>query len=360
MQEYNYWLTSQAYIRNSKKRKLINTFGNAKEVFETKKEKYIKEGILNLTEAMQLSKSKASFDEKSIDKLSSIGISFITEIDKDYPKDLLPIYDRPFGLFYKGTLPKTNSINIAIVGARNATAYGRAKTEELVNALSKDNVTIISGMARGIDSASHARALLNNMFTVAVLGCGVDICYPKENYNIYENIIKNGCILSEFPPGTPPLSFNFPLRNRIISALSKVVIVVEAKNRSGSLITADYALEQGKEVFALPGRIDDILSEGCNRLIAQGAGIITSVEDFISTLKDLSILSHSKNTEDKKEALFDIEKELLEIIDIYPTGLNEIIEKSNSSLPEILSTLRLLCSKGLITEEIKNNYSKIK
>lgn len=355
---YDYWLTGQTYLRNSKKRKLITTFGNAKEVFHASKDKYIKEGILNLTEAMQLSKSKHTLDEEALVKLEKDGIHFITENNESYPEELFPIYDRPYGLFYKGILPNRNTTKIAIVGARNASAYGRTKTEEIVEAFVEENVTIISGMARGIDSASHARALLNNTFTVAVLGCGVDICYPKENRNLYENIAAKGCLLSEFPPGTEPLSYNFPLRNRIISGLSKVVIVIEAKNRSGSLITADYALEQGKEVFALPGRIDDTLSAGCNKLISQGAGIITSIEDFINTLRDLSILSPKEKKE--KEALLGLEKELLDIIDIYPTGIDKILEKTNSSIPEVLDTLSSLCKKGIIIEEIKNNYSRVK
>ncbi len=211
-----------------------------------------------------------------------MNIIKITMDDLYYPEKLKQIYDPPEVLYCLGDIRLLNEISISIVGARRATAYGKKIAYKLSNDLSKRGVTIVSGLASGIDECAHEGAYKNVGKTIAVLGCGVDIIYPKENEDLYKNIIRNGgLIISEFPLGTKPEKDNFPKRNRIISALSSGVIVVEAKRRSGALITADFALEQGKNVFAVPGNIDSVYSEGTNNLIKDGAIPVTSYADVL-------------------------------------------------------------------------------
>ena len=213
------------------------------------------------------------------------GIGFVCVEDARYPQKLRRISATPYALYYIGRLPDETRKSVAIVGARTRSAYGSQITGKLARALAQNRMDIISGMAMGIDADAHSGALEENGDTYAVLGCGVDVCYPKRNRYLYEKMQDRGGILSEYPPGTPPLPGYFPQRNRIIAGLADYVIVMEARKKSGSLITADYAMEQGKEVYALPGRVTDALSEGTNHLIQQGAGIFVSVEDFLQELQ---------------------------------------------------------------------------
>ena len=193
---------------------------------------------------------------------------------KEYPERMMPFSDMPEGIYVKGRLPRDDRPSAAIVGGRVCSAYGREQARRFAREMAASGVQIISGLASGIDAAAHEGALEGGGTTFAVLGCGVNICYPRENYPLMRKILgQKGGVLSEFPPGERPLAWHFPQRNRLISALADLVLVVEARKKSGSLITADFALEQGKSVYALPGRVNDSLSEGSNRLIAQGAGI---------------------------------------------------------------------------------------
>ena len=201
----------------------------------------------------------------------SENIKIYKKTEEGYPKTLLQLPDAPARIYVLGELPDPIRPAIAIVGARNCSSYGKNMAYEYARVLTKKGIQVISGLARGVDAAAHAGALAAGGKTYGVMGCGVDFCYPTSSRNLYHVMQQQGGILSEFSPGTPPLSYHFPLRNRIISGLSEAILVVEAKEKSGSLITADAALEQGRTVFALPGRAGDLLSEGCNRLIYQGA-----------------------------------------------------------------------------------------
>lgn len=204
--------------------------------------------------------------------------------EQDYPSRLSGLPRMPRELYLLGTLPDPARPAVAIVGARHCTAYGRDAARRFGRILAMNGVEIISGMAYGIDAAGHEGALEGGGRTYAVLGCGADVCYPRQNRQLYEQILQRGGILSEYTPGTPAMPHHFPARNRIVSGLADIVLVVEARRRSGSLITVDCALEQGKTVYAVPGRIGDPLSEGCNALIAQGAGIAHTPEMILSEL----------------------------------------------------------------------------
>lgn len=213
------------------------------------------------------------------------NIKVISINDKEYPESLKRIYDPPIVLYANGNLNLLNNKSIAIVGCRLCSVYGKIITKKLAYNLSEKNITIISGMARGIDTYAHIGALEAKGRTIAVLGSGIDVIYPKENERLYYEIIRNnGLILSEYIVGTKPIPMNFPRRNRIISALANGVLVTEAKIRSGSFITVDFALEQGKEIFSVPGNINSANSEGTNSLIKQGAKLVTCVDDILDEL----------------------------------------------------------------------------
>lgn len=219
--------------------------------------------------------------ERAAAALKKQDISFVSLEDAAYPPRLRKIPDMPLGLYYKGKLPDPAMPAAAVIGARMSDAYGREQARRFAFSLAGAGICVVSGLARGIDGTAGRAALAAGGFSAAVLGSGVDVCYPPENRDLYEMLAEKGLILSEYKPGTPARAGLFPPRNRIISGLSDLILVVEAKAGSGTLITTDYALDQGREVFALPGRITDSLSEGCNRLLAQGASIVLSPRDLI-------------------------------------------------------------------------------
>ena len=219
--------------------------------------------------------------ERIEEELAQAGISFVSALEKGFPDKLREIPDPPFGIYYKGKMPGETEPAAAIIGARLASGYGREQARRFGRQISARGIAVISGMARGIDGIAQKAALDAGGKSYAVLGCGVDICYPEENRELYERLQQQGGVLSEYPPGMQPIAKLFPPRNRIISGLSDLVLVIEARKRSGTLITVDMALEQGREVYALPGRVSDALSDGCNRLIRQGAGPATCPQDIL-------------------------------------------------------------------------------
>lgn len=220
---------------------------------------------------------------RRMDVLNQAGIRIVTFLDENYPRHLLNVYNLPALLYVAGHL-QSDDISIAIVGSRHAGTYGKYTTDRISRELALRGATIVSGMARGIDSCAHRGALAAKGRTIAVLGSGLDVIYPPENKKLFEAIVEQGAVISEYPPGTQPLPFHFPARNRIISGMSYGVLVVEAGEKSGSLITAKLAMEQGREVFAIPGPIDSASSRGTNSLIKQGAKLIDSVDDILEEI----------------------------------------------------------------------------
>jgi len=215
------------------------------------------------------------------ERLSSQGIRMCAVDDQEYPEMLRAIYDPPYILYYRGDIGVLQKFCLAVVGSRIATTYGRIQAGRLARELAAEGMVVVSGMARGIDTEAHRGALEAGGKTAAVLGSGIDVIYPRENKKLYDQIVEAGVVLSEFSPGTRPEPGNFPARNRTISGLSHGVLVVEAKQRSGALITTDFALEQGRDVFAIPGPVNSQNSFGTNHLIKQGACLVTSIEDIL-------------------------------------------------------------------------------
>lgn len=290
-------------------------------------------------------------------RLPERGIQFITPWDPGYPKKLKEIYDHPMGFCVKGRLPEPDAPVVALVGARENTEYGRAMAEWFGKELAKAGVWVVSGLARGTDGAAHQGALMGGGLTAAVLGSGVEICYPRENFHLYEEIGRKGGLISEFGPWDHPSPGNFPMRNRIISGMSDAVVVVEAREKSGSLITASLALDQGREVFAVPGRRTDPLSAGCNRLIKSGAQLADSPEDVLEIfrLKKGEILTlHEKNG----KGLAKTEKMVYSCLDLQPKFLDEIIQQSGLSVGECMGALMELEWKGYVVRTANQYYGK--
>lgn len=259
---------------------LLGVFGDYGEIYRAKTEEIQNVIGDKKAKAMEETKQCGGIGE-TFEKMDRQGIRFVCMQSPEYPKRLREIPDPPFGIYVLGKLPEDEGKSVAIVGARNCSPYGAHMAAELGRELAGYGVQVVSGMAKGIDGISQQAALNAGGESFGVLGSGVDICYPSSNKGLYRQLAQQGGVLSEYPVGSLPRPERFPQRNRIISGLSDVVIVVEAKQKSGTLITVDMALEQGREIYCVPGRNTDKLSEGCNKLIAQGAGIYLSMEDFL-------------------------------------------------------------------------------
>lgn len=298
--------------------------------------------------------------EGELSLLEKTGGKVVTLKDGDYPTRLKDIYDPPALLYLRGELRIEDELAVAIVGSRKTSAYGREVTEKIGEDLARHGVTVVSGMARGIDSVAHKGALQGGGRTIAVLGCGVDVIYPPENRNLFYQIIERGAILSEFPMGSPPEGGHFPRRNRIISGLSIGVVIVQASAESGSLITAGYALEQGREVFAVPGNVGAEGSRGTNQLIKEGAKLVESSEDILEEI--LPQWRREGATAQKGDpavlSLTEPEKTLYGLLGETPSHIDAIIRESRLDPGRVSSLLLNLELKGLISQWPGKCFSK--
>jgi len=330
-------------------RKLAKKFKNISGFMQAKAEDFLEvQGIgKKLCEKIITYRTKIDpFSE--IEKANKQKVSIITLFDEDYPERLKEIYDPPPVLYVKGNKSVLRDKAIAIVGSRKASTYGRRVAVNFAKELALMNINIVSGMARGIDSFAHKGAIEAGGPTTAVFGCGIDIVYPPENEALMQEIIEYGCVVSSFPFGTEPLPGNFPARNRIISGLALGTLVVEAAERSGSLITADFSLDQGREVFAIPGNIYSPYSKGTHKLIKQGAKLVESVEDILDELFLESPINKNKEEKIDVENLTVSEKSLYNLIDYHPIQIEELIEKSQFDSNSVSAILTRLELKGLI------------
>jgi DNA processing protein len=299
------------------------------------------------------------FAEEECLRLEASGARLVTFISSDYPKSLFEIPDPPPFLYVKGEL-RSGELSIAIVGSRRATSYGLMTTGNLSGALASHGVCIVSGMARGVDTAAHRGALLAGGRSIGVLGCGVDKVYPPENHTLFEEMAQKGCLVSEFPLGTLPLAENFPRRNRIISGLSRGVLVVEAAEKSGSLITAQYALEHGRDVFAVPGNVSFASSRGCNGLIKQGAKLVDCVEDILEELPGRGISTTGLPLFQKPPRTFALspkEAAIFELLARSPLHIDDIIAQTELTAAEVSTMLLHLELKGAVTPLPGTHYA---
>ena len=373
---YQFWLHQLPGVGDRTAERLLSFFGSAKEVCLAGNGL---KRVLSQKSVERILEFNKTFDAKrAYEQMLDKKLCFYTVEDKDYPQRLKRLSRPPYGLYCLGKLPEDNRPAAAIIGARECSEYGRYMARAFAGELARAGVSVISGMARGIDGLGQQAALGQGGRTYAVLGCGADICYPASNQGLYQEIVeKEGGILSVFPPGTPPAKGQFPERNRIVAGLSDVVLVVEARQKSGTLITVDLALEQGKNVYAVPGRLTDRLSDGCNLLIRQGAGIALAPGDILAELR---LLENRKALGTAAAAKTPPEEGgILDFLDYHPESADEILAKIRKAgvpmeLPRLLTELVGLCMEGkagqsggsyffrcgepdLFAEEKKNRYN---
>lgn len=341
--DYLIWLNSIRGIGHRTIEQFINYFGSLENIWNSPVSEIYSFPKLRKKVADRLIETRnKEFVDKYKEKLQLKDINNIIRSDESYPESLKNIKTSPHILYMKGTIKEEDHNSLAIIGSRKCTSYGKNIAYKFAKELAKHGITIVSGMAYGIDSAAHRGAIDGGGRTIAVLGCGVDICYPKSNYNLMKEIIEKGAVVSEYPLGTEPIAGNFPRRNRIISGLSKGVLVVEAGLKSGSLITIDYALDQGKDVFAIPGNINCSVSKGTNKLIKEGAKPVTSVEDI---LEEYNIQKRSYNIDGIYKNLSDSEKSVMEIIEkkqpIHIDMLSSILDFDPATINSLITILEI-------------------
>lgn len=352
MSDIRYWigLSLVPEVGPIMSKKLLSLMGSPEDIFNA--------GIKDLTSVKGISKKKAEniknfqqWDEveKQLKVVDGKGMKAVGFNDSQYPAVLKEMADSPIVLYIRGNYYPDDKYGIAVVGSRKHSVYGETVTQKISGELSSAGLTIISGMARGIDTLSHKSALASGGRTIAVLGCGLDICYPAENKGLMEKIISSGCIISEFPPSTLPNKENFPRRNRLISGLSLGVLVVEAASDSGSLITASYALEQNKEVFAVPGNITSKTSEGTNNLIQQGAKIVLDTNDIIEELAPM-LKGFIKIEKRKTANLSEEESRICSMLTREPMHIDILSRESKLPVNKILDLMLLLEIKGIVSQ----------
>lgn len=370
---YQYWLMNVRGVGKRRKILLLQKLGTAGEVYRAS-EKLLRTlaGEQAAEKILESRKNWNVFTEYEM--LCGQKIKFTCCQDPDYPGRLSEIPDAPFALYYQGRLPADEVPSAAIIGARACSEYGVYAAREFGSKLGAAGIQIISGLAMGIDGISQEAALDAGGESFAVMGCGVDICYPKSNRSVYEKCRERGGILSEYPPGTEPRAALFPPRNRLISGFADVVLVIEAREKSGTLITVDMALEQGKEVYALPGRITDSLSRGCNQLFRQGAGVAVAPGDILEVLcgfgSSINIEETARESTGEvlsgREAswiniLSEQEMQVYRCLEALPKTAEEIWRQTGRSLTfrEVTGTLVELCIKGAARQEPEGYCQKV-
>ena len=347
--EYTMWLNSLINININKRVALLNFFGSCETLYKSKEDEINESNILTQSEMRRLIDSRDRFDiNAEIEKLYKCGGTFIIKSDEEFPRVLKLLEDCPLGLYIIGKLPNSPTPYVSVVGSRRVSSYGATVCQKLCTELARNNITIVSGMAMGIDAIAHKAAIDTGSKTIAVLGSGADVCYPMSNLGIYNDIKYNGCIVSEYALGTKANAYNFPVRNRIIAGLSAATVVIEASERSGSSITANKALDYGRSVMAVPGNITSSLSQGCNKLIAGGCKMVLSSSDI---LDEIGVKISGKMLQKiEKEAIVIApdEKIVYDCIDYEPVTVDELVIKLNLSSQTILGLLTLLELKGCV------------
>ena len=340
--------------------KLLEHFGSLKEVFCAKEDALLRVEDIGHKIAQKMIQSIKDIDIKQeLDLIEKHGVKVITFLDDNYPKNLKNIYDPPVILYVKGEILPQDNISVAIVGSRLASFYGMKTAERLSFELASRGITVTSGLARGIDSSAHKGALKAKGRTLAVLGSGILNIYPKEHIKLAEEISERGAVISEFPMRTIPDRGNFPKRNRIISGLSLGVVVVEAAERSGALITSDIAMEQGRDVFSIPGKIDSVTSKGTNKLIKQGAKLAETADDILEEL-NLEITTELKGYRQNLHPILDKRETLVyNLLSSEPRYIDELSEGSGIAITEISRILLNLEMKRLTRQLPGKNFVKL-
>lgn len=338
---------------------LLNHFGTAKKAWEAPGEELEQAaGLQGCTR--RLDEERAIINPlREWGRLKDYRVECLTVDSTGYPSLLRQLSCPPPVLYYRGDLKSFEQPAVAIVGSRRSTFYGKEVAARLAGELAAAGVTVVSGMALGVDTSAHRGALENNGYTIAILGCGLDQCYPPQNRDLMDQIISNGAVLSEFPVGTKPLPHHFPQRNRIISGLCLGTVVVEATAKSGSLITADFALEQNREVFAVPGNVGSPYSRGCHQLIKDGARLVESAADILSEISVNLPAEEQLSIEQVTAALSEEEKTLLALIPYQPTHIDDLVRACGSGAAGVITVLLSLELKKLVRQTPGKYYCRI-
>lgn len=339
-------------------RKLLDHFGKLSVAWNAPTDALIQAGLPEKAIELLIQKRKAIDLQDYWQLLEKKKISVMTWLDDEYPKRLKEIDQPPPVFYYRGSILTKDDWAVSIVGTRRVTVYGRQITQDTALYLAGNGITIVSGLARGVDVIAHKAALEANGRTIAVLGSGVDVIYPPEHRNLADEIIANGAIVSDYPPGTQPDGVNFPARNRIISGLSRATIVVEAGEKSGALITAKFAVEQGRDVFAVPGSILSPMSRGTNNLIQNGAFPMINPKSVLEVLNYSQVVDHQ---EAQNELASDpVEKRILASLSFEPVHIDELSAHVNLPMAEITAALTMLELKGFVRQDGGMRYLLIK
>jgi DNA processing protein len=324
---------------------LMQAFGSVREILTAGPKAWTERAGIRAAVAVELPGENAPRLEAACRSLETIQAGIVSLWDERYPCLLRKIHDPPALLYVRGRIPGEESL--AVVGARKASHAARSLTAEICTELAGRDITIVSGLARGIDSAAHQGALDGGGSTVGVLGCGIDLIYPSENARLFQQAAERGAVISEYPPGTPPLSGHFPGRNRIISGMSRGVLVVEAAEGSGSLITVDFALEQGREVFAVPGPVYAPTSAGVNRLLKEGAHVVTEARDILEILWPQIPPREVRHREDSfAAALPDAARDIYLHLGDEPLHVDDLVQKSGLTPMDVSAILLHLELRG--------------
>ena len=373
---YWFWISRLEEIGIKTIEKLLRDFQSMEAVFHSCEDELRKLNYLTEEMRERLLRDDRSTEKlhEDLDKLEQRGIHFVSYQDKEFPSKLLEIYEAPYYLYYRGELPCSLTPSIAIIGARNCSTYGCEVARSFAKELAKHGIQIMSGLARGVDGQAHLGALVAKGKTFGVVGNGLDICYPKENYALFEQLKTSGGIISEYPLTSRALAFHFPMRNRLIAGLSDGIFVVEAREKSGTLITVDRGLEQGNDIYALPGKITDNLSIGCNRLIQNGAKLVLEPFDIIEELRSQygnyfdrwkkgQERNQEKNQEMNQEELelairTENERKILDSLSLNPKHVEMIAIDTKLSISEVLEELTMLEIGGKVSQVMAQCYIK--
>ncbi|MBP3325388.1 MAG: DNA-processing protein DprA [Coprococcus sp.] len=358
------WIGMIEGISSGVLNRMIDYFGNVENLWKADEERL--RAVVKEKYAAAIIKSRNPDKiEKYSYKLKERNISYIYPGHVYYPESLSHIPDPPRILYIRGNmslLEERKNRKVAVVGARKASAYGMETAYQFSHAMAEKGITIVSGLASGIDSTAHKAALDAEGRTIGVLGCGINICYPRENKNLYDKICDEGLMISEYGLDVSPDAYRFPLRNRIISGLSKAVLVVEAREKSGSLITADQALEQGRDIYVIPGRISDVNSSGCNNLLKQGATCVTAPEDIIydviskDDFMDSGYAIFHDNRSSTKKNLAPDEKMVYSCVRLEQKHIDDICAELDMKVSDVVKLLFSLETKKLIRQVVRNYY----
>jgi len=341
-------------------RRLLDVFGSPEKILEAGRSELMRVDGVGEQVSRSITEWRQQTDlDAELSRIEKAGVRVVTRDEADYPKHLRETYDPPLVLYVKGTLSDRDAVSFAIVGSRRTSLYGQEMARKLAYQLARLGVTVVSGLARGIDTQAHKGALQAKGRTVAVIGCGIDVVYPAENKKLADEIVETGgAVVTEFPFGVQPDRQTFPMRNRIISGWSLGVVVVEANLKSGSLITAGFAAEQGRQVFAVPGRADSPLSKGANKLIKDGAKLTEDVEDILGEFEYLIPKSKGEKTTDASVALTENETKVLEAIGEDEVVMDEIIQRSSLTSACVSATHLALEMKRLVRQSPGRIFAK--